>query len=250
MPRFFITDKAITGEVVEITGSDFNHISHSLRLKKGDLITVSTGDGQDYQIKLVDFLADRITGKVIKKEKNSNEPGLKITLGQAIPKKNNLKLVIEKATEIGVNSIIPLITERTIVKLDDNRQKKRVERWQRIAEEAAKQSGRGIIPEIREILTLRELTGIKDDYDLIIIFWEEEKANFLKDTLDQIKDKEIERVLLIIGPEGGFAEEEVKIIKDMGGYVCSLGPRILRTETAGIVVLTILLYDFGDLGGV
>jgi len=249
MPKFFIDSKNIEGEVVRITGSDFNHISHSLRLKEGDKITVSTGNGWDYLVKLTDFQEAMVTGKIINRQENNNEPSIKITLAQAVPKKNNMELIIQKATEIGVYCIIPLETSRTIVKLKDDKRKKRIDRWQKIVEEAAKQSQRGIIPEVKDLHTLKELKGLKDDFDLILIPWESEQRRGLKGIWNNFKESENTNILIIIGPEGGFAEDEVDFVCSIGGIPITLGPRILRTETAGLVTLTMLLYETGDLGG-
>lgn len=249
MHRFFITAESIEGEVVRITGGDFNHISHSLRLKTGDMITISIGDGWDYIVELEDFTDKMATGRIAEKRRNLNEPGLKVTLGQAIPKKNNMDLIIQKTTEIGVYRIIPLVTRRTIVKLEGKRRVKRLERWQRIAEEAAKQSQRGFIPRIEEIRHLKDLEEIKDNYDLILIPWEDEEDNYFKDIWNNINDDQVKSVLLLIGPEGGFPAEEIDFLKKLGGIPLTLGPRILRTETAGLVALTMLLYESGDLGG-
>lgn len=256
--RFFISEGAVEGEVVKINGGDFNHISHSLRLKPGDRITVSTGDGQDYLLELQDFMEDEVRGKVIKKEKNRSEPSVQITLAQAIPKKAKMELIVQKGTEIGITGFIPLETDRTIVKLTGKKRDRRVERWQRIVEEAAKQSGRGIIPEVMDILTLNALCKKSDDYDLILLLWEDEKAFAFHDIRDRLidagadrgQDKKDFKVLIIVGPEGGFSKEEADLITQQGGYTLTLGPRILRTETAGIVAATIVLYETGNMGGI
>lgn len=249
MPRFFIEPEKVKDEVVKITGSDFNHISNSLRLKEGDVITVSGGNCWDYVVELVEFQESTVTGRIIKRQKNNNEPSVKITLAQAIPKKNNMELIVQKATEIGVYSIIPLETSRTIVKLKGDKRKKRIERWQKIVEEAAKQSQRGIIPEVMDLHTLQELKKIQDDYDLILIPWEKEYKKDIKKIWNNFQETEKNNILIIIGPEGGFAVEEIDFVTSIGGIPLTLGPRILRTETAGLVTLTILLYENGELGG-
>ncbi len=245
MYRFFINDDAIEGEMVEISGSDFNHISHSLRLKPGDEIVVSTGDGRDLLVEIAEFSEKWVKSKIVKSYKNQNEPSLKITLAQGIPKKDNMDLIVQKCTEIGVNQIIPLETERTIVKLKGKKREKRRQRWQRISEEAAKQSQRGIIPAVEPVHNLKDIAKISDEYDLILVPWEDEKTT----TLEKAWIKEAESVLIIIGPEGGFPEREIEFLKKLNAVPVTLGPRILRTETAGLVALTMALHLAGDLGG-
>lgn len=246
MYRFFIPADNLTENQVRITDSDYNHIAHVLRLKPGDEVIVTTGQEWDYTIKLVDFKDDFVTGEIIKRKKNNNEPGLEVTLAQGIPKKGNMELIIQKCTEIGIKKIIPLETSRTIVKLRGNKREKRVDRWQRIAEEAAKQSQRGGIPVIDQIIEFEKLTEIATEYDLILIPYENERTNSFK-SIWLINSNNTKKVLVIIGPEGGFTEKEVLTVKEMGGISVTLGPRILRTETAGMVVLTMLLYESGDL---
>ncbi len=298
MHRFFVEDNAIEGEVVKVTGSDFNHISHSLRMQVGDQFIVNNGDGLDYIVEIEEIREKLIIAIIIKSEKNRNEPSIKVILAQAIPKKNNMDLIVQKCTEIGIAKIIPLSTKRTIVKLAGKKLQKRRDRWQKIAEEAAKQSRRGIIPPIDDLINLKDLKSVFIDYDMILIPWEDEDKLGLKELWRNMfnkqeedydnnneknyidkedkqykenkednkqnlyKDKQIsnqfqnddnslrlKNVLVIIGPEGGFTTDEVEFIQKNGGHAITLGPRILRTETAGFVALTALLYQADDLGG-
>ncbi|AZO95003.1 16S rRNA (uracil(1498)-N(3))-methyltransferase [Halocella sp. SP3-1] len=248
MHRFFVDKDDIDGSVVRITGSDFNHLSHSLRLAPEDKIIVSNGDGWDYLVELQNFSDQSVKGRIINKEKNRSEPSLDITIAQAIPKKTNMDYIIQKCTELGVKNFIPLDTTRTIVKLKGRKEEKRVNRWQKIAREAAKQAGRGMIPTVARVHKLRDLVKYKDKYNLIIIPWEEEKSCSLINLKDKIRAVD-KRVLIIIGPEGGFSAEEVASITKIGGISITLGPRILRTETAGLVTATVVLYETNDLGG-
>jgi len=297
MHRFFIDDNAIEGEVVKVTGSDFNHISHSLRMQVGDQFIVNNGDGLDYIVKIEEITEEMIIAKIISSEKNRNEPTLRVTLAQAIPKKSNMDLIVQKCTEIGISKIIPINTKRTIVKLTGKKLQKRRDRWQKIAEEAAKQSRRGIIPFIDELVNFKDLKSIFKDYDMILIPWEDEeklglkelwkntiktkkkkKENNTENYLDKEdkqdkknnednkqnlyidkriinkpqntgEDIEIKNILIIIGPEGGFTTDEVEFVQKNDGHAITLGPRILRTETAGFVALTALLYQADELGG-
>ncbi|ACL70027.1 conserved hypothetical protein TIGR00046 [Halothermothrix orenii H 168] len=249
MHRFFVSEEQIRDDLVIIKGNDYNHIVNSLRLNPGDKLIVCPGNCRDYVATIEEIKENQITGKIIKEYKNRNEPSLNITLAQALPKKRKMDLVIQKATEIGVRSIIPLKTTRTIVRLNKKKERKKTDRWQKIAKEAAKQSGRGRIPTVERVYSLKELTQFKSNFDLIIIPWEEEQGKNLKNVLSTVNVSEISKILVIIGPEGGFPPEEIKFIEQLGGIPITLGPRILRTETAGLVVLTMLLYESGDLGG-
>ncbi len=243
--RFFVNNDAIKGDMVEITAKDFNHISHALRLQPGDIIIVNNGDGLDYTVSLNKFSKSAIIGEIIKKEINKNEAEVNITLAQAIPKNRNMELVIQKCTEIGVKDIIPLQTERTIVQLSGKKKDKRLKRWQRIAREAAKQSERGIIPEVRDIHSIAKIKSIKDDYDLVLVCWTGEKESNLKKIISELAVKP-ENILITVGPEGGFTSQEVAQI---AGKTITMGPRILRTETAGLVALTMVMYELGEMGG-
>jgi 16S rRNA (uracil1498-N3)-methyltransferase len=249
MQRFFIQNKAFEGGVVKITGSDFNHISHSLRMQIGDQLVINNEDGMEYLAEIQEISNQEVVVRIIKGKKNENEPQLKVTLAQAIPKKNNMDLIIQKCTEIGVSRIIPINTRRTIVKLDDRKFQKRRERWQRIAEEAAKQSRRGKVPTIDYLTDLDKMAQEIEAHDLVLIPWEEEQTTGLRKIWSQINiiSKEINSVLIIIGPEGGFAAGEVEFVEKHGGRAVTLGPRILRTETAGFVALTAVLYQAGEL---
>ncbi|MEJ6951132.1 16S rRNA (uracil(1498)-N(3))-methyltransferase [Natronospora cellulosivora (SeqCode)] len=250
MHRFFLNNNnVIEGKVVKITGSDFNHISYSLRMDIGDQIIASDGKGFDYQLEIIYIGEKEIEAEIINKSQNFNEPDIKVTIAQAIPKKNNMDLIVQKCTEIGVNKIIPLNTKRTIVKLKGNKIEKRINRWQKISEEAAKQSKRAIIPKIGSVCELEDIIEQVDDYDLVLVPWEDEKKQGSKEILYKLDKEEIKRVMIIIGPEGGFVEDEINLLKSKGAIPITLGPRILRTETAGIVALTMILYQAGELGG-
>lgn len=249
MHRFFVQPEDISDGMVRIGGSDFNHIYRVLRLETGEEIIVCSGDGLDHLVEIREFRDNEVLAAIKESYRNKNEPELQVTLAQGIPKKGNMELIIQKCTELGIQRIIPLFTERTIVKLDEKKQEKKRERWQKIAEEAAKQSRRGIIPLIDKFYKLQELENIFAEFDLVIIPWEEEQGQGLRSALEKEDLKEKKRILIIIGPEGGFSGGEVETVRKSGGIPVSLGPRILRTETAGFVTLTALLYQAGELGG-
>jgi len=256
MNRFFVKSEYIDNDVVEIDGEDFNHISNSLRLQTGDKIVISPGDGYDYTVELVEFKSDIVFGKIIDKEVNITEPKINIDLAQAIPKNRNIEFVIQKGTEIGVNKIIPIETKRTIVKLSGSKEKRRIKRWQKISEEAAKQSQRGKIPQINSLVDINNKNKIEklfSGYDLIFVLYAGNASNNIKMSVKKYEGISLKDILVLIGPEGGFAEEEIDLFnevdKEKNIEIITLGNRILRTETAGLVALTSLLYEFGDLGG-
>ncbi|MBM7623146.1 16S rRNA (uracil(1498)-N(3))-methyltransferase [Sporohalobacter salinus] len=247
MHHFFVDPDYITESQVRITGDDVKHITKSLRLGSGDEISVADGEGRKYIVKIVETGNDLVIGEIEKEFKSKVEPEVKITLLQGLPKSKKMDLIVEKCTELGIDTVIPAETKRSVVKLKPSKAKRRQKRWQRKAEAAAKQSQRARIPTIGQLMNLSNLSEIAGDYDLILIPWEEESTKSLKTSLKSVDD--IDKVLIIIGPEGGLAVEEVEAAKELGAKPVSLGPRILRTETAGLTTLSLVLYELGDLGG-
>ncbi len=248
MYRFFVKEDNIKENRVKITGDDYNHISKSLRLQPGDKIIICDGRKNDYLVQLSEFGDNIIKAEIKNKIKNKNEPVINISLAQALPKKNNMDLIAQKATEIGFKKLIPLLTERTIVKLTAKKEKKKIKRWQRITREAAKQSQRGIIPVVNKVLNLKGITRISSDYDLVLLYRAEENLSDIKQILDKKGKSTIKDILILIGPEGGFSKDEVEYITDKTkAFSVTLGPRILRTETAGLVAMTTILYEFDQL---
>lgn len=243
--RFYVPPERIRQNTVKIKGADVWHITKVLRLGEGDRIYIFDGTGYEYYVFLTERAPKELTGVVLKKEfKGEVESPLKLTLAQALPKADKLDLILQKATELGVHRFIPLKTERVEIKIDSKRLESRQERWRRIVVEAAKQSGRVVIPEVDvpislETLLTRDYKGVK------LLFWEEEKTVKLRSVLEQ--QKEVREALILIGPEGGFSPEEIKKVREKGFHVVSLGPRVLRTESAAIVVSAILQYEWGDL---
>lgn len=248
MPSFFVEpDKIYDGKVI-ISGEDVKHITKVLRLGPGDGVTVLDGQGMEYQAILEEIGSDRILASITGERQSQTEPPLRVTLIQGLPKGEKMELIIQKAVELGVHRIIPVETTRSIVKLDAKKALQRQERWQRIAMEAAKQSKRGIIPNVEVLTTLNKaLKGLSADASLVLMPWEEASAP-LKPLLES-KSEGNQEIYIIIGPEGGFTQQEAQNAIDAGAYTVSLGPRILRTETAGFTVLAVVMYELGDLGG-
>ena len=241
----------IIGTRVVITGGDAHHIINVLRLKLGSRILLSDGENYEYE-GIIDQLKNNSVGIEIDVMKRSHsEPPVDIILAQGITKKmDKFELVVQKASELGAVRIVPLVTKRTVVELALEKGEKRRDRWQRIALEAAKQSQRARIPKVDAPTNMESfLKSIPRDI-LCIIPWEGETAVGIKEVLKFEREKrDISGAALIIGPEGGFSREEVDSARRAGAVPVSMGPRILRSETAGIVALGILMYELGDLGG-
>ena len=242
MYHFFVEPSQIQGKRIVITGGDVNHIKNVLRMKIGEEIAVSNGeDGKEYRCGIEAFSEDEvICGLRFIKEDGVELPS-KIALFQGLPKADKMELIVQKAVELGVGEIIPVAAGRSIVKLDEKKAKAKVSRWQGIAEVAAKQSRRGVIPKISEVMSIKEAAAYADSMDVKLIPYELAE--------DMAKTKEIisgirpgESVAVFIGPEGGFEEKEIAAAMERGFLPVTLGKRILRTETAGFTVLAWLMY--------
>lgn len=222
-------------QIPTITGSDAHYIKNVLRLKAGDQLELLDGSGKVYLVKISTLNKEQINCETISTSIPQTETKTKITIAQAIPKAKKMDLIIQKCTELGVAKIIPTLTERCIAKGE------KIKRWQKIAKEGAEQCGRTTIPEISPVIKFEEVIKLKDQYDLSLLPWELEENTSLKKVLSSNKPKEI---LILIGPEGGFSQEEVKLAKSAGFTTITLGPRILRTETAGLVILAMINYEY------
>lgn len=251
MNRFFIDRKNIIEEQAKIIISDLEDIKHIckvLRLTKGDKLEICNGEKMEYLSEITMISKDKIECIILQNMVSQSEPEIEITLFQSIPKTNKMDLIIQKCVEIGVKNIVPIITKRCVVKIKDNKSEiKKLDRWRKIALEAAKQSKRGIIPRINNVIEYPEIKRLVDDYDLILIPYELEKSESIKKVLKGTNN--CKKIGIIIGSEGGFEEEEILDAIKWGVKPVTLGPRILRTETAGLVTLSIILYELGDLGG-
>ncbi|MGE5329503.1 MAG: 16S rRNA (uracil(1498)-N(3))-methyltransferase [Deltaproteobacteria bacterium] len=245
MRKFFTEIKNLIDDKVFLEGLDANHIKNVLRLKPGDNIIVNVGKNIEYEAKIKVLNKDKIEAEIINSYHIETEPKVNISLFQAIPKGEKMEYIIQKAVEIGVIKIIPVITDRVIVKLDSKNSKTKTERWQRISEQASKQNKRSIIPGISAPLKLEESIKLLREHDLVVILYENESNTKLRDILLKL-DNSIKDIAVLIGPEGGLDEKELEILKEFN--IVSLGNRILRTETAGLVASTIILYQLGDLG--
>lgn len=245
MSKFFVKENQINNDKIHILGEDVNHIANVLRMKKEDEVQICNQEtGKNYITKIISFSKDEIECEIVKKIIETVESNVDITLFQGIPKFDKMELIIQKNTEVGVKKIVPVLMERTVVKLDEKTANKKIERWQKIAEVAAKQSMRDIIPEIENIVKLKDIT--KQDYDVVLVAYENEEKNMLKQELKKLQGKDRYKIAIVIGPEGGISEKEIEILKNMGASFVSLGKRILRTETAGIVMSGNIMYELED----
>ncbi|MCM1172892.1 MAG: 16S rRNA (uracil(1498)-N(3))-methyltransferase [Clostridium sp.] len=242
MHRFYVENFSGTGNTIDITGSDVNHIKNVLRLKTGDEIIVGDGSGTDYTCKIEGMEQDRVTTVICDVTRNAAELETKIILFQGMPKSDKLELIIQKTVELGVSEIVPVITKRTVVKPQKNKEEKKLERYNAIAASAAKQSGRGVIPRVMPFMSFQEALSYAKGLDMCIIPYENAKGmEYARSVIRDIKGKK--SLGIFIGPEGGLADEEVDAAVSMGAKSISLGGRILRTETAGLAALSIIMFE-------
>ena len=196
-----------------------------------------------YLAEIEEISDNEVLLNVIEKQDMSNESIVEIDLYQGLPKFDKMELIIQKTTEVGVSKIIPTDMSRCIVKLDEKDYKKKQDRWQKIAEVASKQSKRSKIPEVCDKIKIKDIVNRIKDYDLFLIAYEEENRNTLKEILKTIENKEKYKIGILVGPEGGITKEEIELLKEAGAKVVTLGKRILRTETAPIVIASNIIYE-------
>lgn len=236
MYHFFVEEKQVNGENAYISGSDVNHIVNVLRMKIGEELLISVKGDWDYLCKIEEIENDRVNLKLLESMEQRELP-IKLTLLQGIPKSDKLEMIIQKAIELGVSEIIPVKTNRVVVKIDEKKTQAKVNRWNAIAESAAKQSKRSIIPKVLKPQTIDNALEIVKDYGVKLLPYE--NADGIKKTKDILNSLDSKNnIAVFIGPEGGFEEDEVKKSTDSGFEVITLGKRILRTETAGLALLS------------
>jgi 16S rRNA (uracil1498-N3)-methyltransferase len=247
MRYFFIEPTALQKPIVAIEGSEVRHIKNVLRLKPGDMIRLFDGEGFEYEAIIRRFLANRIEIKITHKFPGTKESPLQIAVAQALLKEKKMDRLLRHLCELGVTQWIPFISERSVPKPDPKRLPVRVERWNKIVKESLKQCRRTTLPEISKTLTLDEVKDYGRSCDLMIIFYENESAS-LNSIISSSPQPVPQKILLIMGPEGGFSDLEITKAKADGCRVAGLGPRILRAETATLAVCTLFQYLFGDMG--
>ena len=242
MYQFFVEEGQICGDRIVITGEDVNHIKNVLRMKIGEEIAVSNGvDGREYRCEVAQLLTDEVVCKLRFIKENDVELPAQVYLFQGLPKADKMELIIQKAVELGVYSVIPVATRRSIVKLDDKKAAAKQNRWQGIAEAAAKQSKRKIIPKIEKVMSFAEALEMAKELEVRLIPYElAEDMSHTKEIIERIREGQ--KIAIFIGPEGGFDETEIALASEVGVEPITLGKRILRTETAGMTVLAWLMY--------
>ncbi len=246
MPKFFVDKKDISEKKAVISGSDVAHITKVLRLSTGACLTLCDGEGTDYMAQIAEVEKDRIILTIESSVPSETEPEVLVTLFQGLPKASKMEYIIQKCTELGVHGIVPIATKRAVVKLENAQaEKKKLDRWNKIAQEAVKQCGRGKIPKVCEVSDVAGVCKRAEEFDLLLLAYEEERECSLSSVLRAYPS--VKNVGIIIGPEGGFAPEEAEMLQNSGAKSVSLGKRILRTETAGHTVLTAVLYECGEL---
>lgn len=252
MNRFFTEAENIREGSIFIThGQDVKHISKVLRLKKGDCIEVSDGMKWEYVAEIVKLDANLVECKILDKQAFAAEPGVRVTLFQGVPKQGKMELIIQKTVELGVHAVVPVFTTRSVV-TDNGKFDKKIDRWQKIADEAVKQCKRGVIPQVEPATDFDEMCKRLSEFHEVIFPYENEDGTTIKDALSKIRNKwqeegwnhqDEKKVALIIGPEGGFSQEEAEALRKLNTHCVSLGKTILRTETAGMAALAMVMYE-------
>lgn len=247
MYKFFIDSSNIDlkNKQIKMTKENYNHIVNVLRIKENENILLTNKDNlKTYTAKITSIQKGYIICNILEEMESNIEPKIKVDLYQGITKSDKMEYIIQKCTELGINNIIPTKMKFCIGKIND--EEKKIERWNKIAEAAAKQSKRDYIPKIEKSIDIEKLIGRLEEYDLSILAYENEDKNTIKDLLKskEIEEKKINKIALIIGPEGGLDVNEVKKLKENNCYIVSLGKRILRTETAPIAALSMLMYEY------
>ena len=242
MHHFFVNPEQVEDGLIRITGSDVNHIKNVLRIRQGEEMLVSDGTGRDYLCQAEEIAGLEVTVRILETEEEGRELPSRIWLFQGLPKSDKMEFIIQKAVELGASAVVPVATKNAVVRLDEKKAQAKKKRWQAIAESAAKQSKRSRIPQVEPVMTLKEAFSFVHDreFGLCLIPYEQEKG---MDAMKQALEKTApgQKIAVFIGPEGGFDEGEIRQALEMGVCPVSLGSRILRTETAGLAILSVLM---------
>lgn len=240
MYQFFVEDEQVQQTKICITGSDVNHIGNVLRMKPGEKVRISDASGKAYFCHIAEITADEVWAEIDTIDEVGTEFGHPVTLFQGLPKSDKMEWIIQKSTELGVQEIVPVAMKNCVVKLDAKKAPNKCRRWQTIAESAAKQSKRSVIPHVAEPLSWKEALAQAEKLDIVLVPYENERGmQATREVIAQIPKGA--SIGIMIGPEGGFAPEEIEGIKE-NMHRISLGRRILRTETAGLATLAMLVY--------
>jgi 16S rRNA (uracil1498-N3)-methyltransferase len=245
LQRYFVTNQPATESFV-IEGEDHHHISRVMRMKTGDQIICVNDDKRSALCSIAEITAEQTIVDVVKWDDDRVELPIQITIVSGLPKGDKLEWIIQKGTELGANEFVPFLAARSIVKWDEKKGAKKLERWQKIAKEAAEQSHRNIIPCVASPISIKDLLQKAEQFDYCLVAYEEEarlgEMAVLVSTLKVMNPGQ--SLLIVFGPEGGLTPEEVSLLREKGFLVCGLGPRILRTETAPLYLLSAVSYHF------
>lgn len=241
MHHFFVEPSQIQGDKITVDGPDLNHMKNVLRIKRGEQVEISDGSSKRYLCELDGYEDESAQLLIQSVQEDDIELPSKIYLFQGLPKSDKMELIIQKAVELGAYEVIPVVTRRAVVKLDEKKAAKKIARWSAIAEGAAKQSGRNVIPQIHPVMSYKEALDYAGELDVKLIPYEKaEGMQAARETINGIQPGQ--SIGVFIGPEGGFEESEIEQAIEKGVIPISLGKRILRTETAGLTVLSVLMY--------
>jgi 16S rRNA (uracil1498-N3)-methyltransferase len=241
--RFHIRPEAVEGDRVSFDAAETRHLARVLRLRPGAVVRTLDGQGNELTVRLTEIGTRAAAGDIVGRSATASESPLDVTLVQGLPRGEKFETVVRMATELGVSRVVPLLSERALSR-DGGDPSRRLTRWQRVAREAAKQSGRAVVPDVRPPATLPRWLAEPRPPCLLLCLWEDETR-----PLDEVLPQRVpERAVVVVGPEGGLAEGEVEALRSAGAVVAGLGPRILRTETAGPVAVSLLQFRYGDLG--
>lgn len=255
MQRYFVPSSGWKADRIELVGDDARHLIKVMRAEPGYRFIASDGESRDVLAEVMEKGKDKVLASVLEEMPRVNEPLAEIWIAQSLPKKDKMDTVIQKCTEIGAAGFMPFVSARTVVKYDSHKEQKRLQRWQKIAKEAAEQSRRNRLPIIYPPCTLDELLERMDSFHLALFCYEQERKNGIKSRLRTWRQSETQeeatplRLLLIVGPEGGFTEQEADRFAASGAMATGLGRRVLRTETAAMVALACTLYELDEMEG-
>lgn len=245
MPRFFVKNEQINNDIITITNEDVKHIKNVLRKNIGDEIEICNQEsGESFKTNIVDINDKQIKVKIFENINTKTEANVYVSIFQGLPKADKMELIIQKSVELGVSEITPVAMKRCIVKINQKDEKKKIQRWQKISEGAAKQSGRNVIPKINNVKNIKNICESFSEYDIVLVAYENEKENKLKQELKKInKSNDNIKIAVVIGPEGGIENEEIELLKKSGAKIITLGERILRTETVALNIISIIMYE-------
>lgn len=246
MQKFFVTEKQVNKNIVKIEGGDVNHLRNVLRANLGEKIQICIIDiKKNYICEIKEIQKKYIKCKIIEEKESEQEPTVKVSILQGLPKAEKMEFIIQKSVELGAYDVTPVEMSRSVVKLNENNKIKKIQRWRKIAEVASKQCKRDIIPEVKDIKNIKQICNLINEYDILFVAYENEKNTKLKEELKKLKnsDKKDLKIAILIGPEGGITEQEIDELQKKGAKVITLGKRILRTETVALTILSVIMYE-------